>query len=191
MTGRRLRVRNIHMNIDSCARGSYGRCIVSYDTDPTPPAGPAFLDSYLPYLLRRADQTLSAPFYARLDHAGIARSDWRVLAVLHRAGAMGVVELAAAALSPQPTVTHAVRRLESRNLVRRERGAHDKRQRIIALTPGGAELVGGLIDEATRLQDEALAGTDHVDELVRMLGDLMASVGTGTTDRTPEASDAE
>lgn len=179
------------MNIDSCARDPYGRRIVSYDTDPTAAAGPAFLDSYLPYLLRRADQTLSAPFYARLDHAGIARSDWRVLAVLHRAGAMGVVELAAAALSPQPTVTHAVRRLESRKLVRRERGAHDKRQRIVALTPGGTELASGLIGEATRLQEEALAGTDHVGELVRMLGDLMASVDTGTAERTTEPSDAE
>lgn len=165
--------------------------MVSHDTHPTPAVDPAFLESYLPYLLRRADQTLSAPFYARLDHAGVARSEWRVLAVLHRAGAMGVVDLAAAALSPQPTVTHAVRRLESRNLVCRERGAHDRRQRIVALTPAGAELASGLIDEATRLQDEALADTDHVDDLVRMLGDLMASVGTGTTDRTPEASDAE
>lgn len=160
------------------------------DTAPTPAAGPAFLDSYLPYLLRRADQTLSAPFYARLDRAGVARSDWRVLAVLHRAGAMGVVELAAAALSPQPTVTHAVRRLESRDLVCRERGAHDKRQRIIALTPTGAELAGTLIADATRLQDEALRGTDHVDELVRMLGDLMASVEAGAADPTPEPSDA-
>ena len=26
-----------------------------------------FLDGYLPYLLRRADQTLSAPFYAVLN----------------------------------------------------------------------------------------------------------------------------
>lgn len=178
------------MNIDSCGRGSYGRCIVSFDTDPSPATGPAFLDSYLPYLLRRADQTLSAPFYARLDHAGIARSDWRVLAVLHRAGAMGVVELAAAALSPQPTVTHAVRRLESRDLVCRERGAHDKRQRIIALTPSGAELAGSLIADATRLQDEALSGIGHVGELVRMLGDLMVGVEAVAAERTPEPSDA-
>ena len=179
------------MNIDSGAGDPYLRRMVRHDTDPSPAAGPAFLDSYLPYLLRRADQTLSAPFYARLDHAGIARSEWRVLAVLHRAGAMGVVELAAAALSPQPTVTHAVRRLESRNLVCRERGAHDKRQRIVALTPVGAEMASELIDEATRLQDAALTGTDQPGELVRMLGELMAGVDTRTPERTPETSDAE
>ena len=31
---------------------------------------PGFLDGYLPYLLRKADQTLSARFYAVLAEAG-------------------------------------------------------------------------------------------------------------------------
>jgi|GEM_PF-6039370 len=65
-----------------------------------------FLESYLPYLLRRADQALSAPFYAVLTKYGVARSDWRVLAVLEQLGELTVLDLAAAALSPQPTVTH-------------------------------------------------------------------------------------
>lgn len=156
--------------------------------DPAPPApgGLSFLDQYLPYLLRRADQTLSAPFYAHLDQAGIARSEWRVMAVLHESGAMGVVDLAAAALSPQPTVTHAVRRLEDRHLVRRERGVHDRRQRIVALTSAGAELTQALIDQATRLQREALAGAGNVAELVANLGELMAGVEPLVIRRTSE-----
>ena len=100
--------------------------------------GPAFLDGYLPYLLRRADQTLSEPFYAVLTRYGVARSEWRVLAVLHELGPLGVVDLAAAALSPQPTVTHAVRRLEERGLLSRRPGTTDKRQRIISVTDTGA-----------------------------------------------------
>ena len=169
------------MNIDSRRRHTYGRSVRD-DTATT--TDPSFLDSYLPYLLRRADQTLSAPFYAQLDHAGIGRSEWRVLAVLHRPGAMGVVDLAAAALSPQPTVTHAVRRLEGRNLVRRERGTHDKRQRIVVLTPAGTELAGSLIDEAARLQSEALAAVGDIGELVRRLGELTASVEAHVIGRT-------
>ena len=58
-----------------------------------------FLDGYLPYLLRQADQTLSEPFYAVLNHYGVARSEWRVLAVLHDLGDLGVVELAAEFIS--------------------------------------------------------------------------------------------
>ena len=135
-----------------------------------------FLDGYLPYLLRQADQTLSEPFYAVLTRYGVARSEWRVLAVLHELGDLGVVELAAASLSPQPTVTHALRRLEDRDLVTRRPGDHDKRQRIISITPSGAQLTTTLIDEATALEREALADVDDLAALSQQLRDLTAAV---------------
>ena len=135
-----------------------------------------FLDGYLPYLLRQADQTLSEPFYAVLTRYGVARSEWRVLAVLHELGDLGVVELAAASLSPQPTVTHALRRLEDRDLVTRRPGDHDKRQRIISITPSGAQLTTALIDEATALEHEALADVADLAGLSQQLRDLTAAV---------------
>ena len=67
-----------------------------------------FLGRYLPYLLRKADQTLSAPFYAVLARAGVARSEWRLLSVLEDLGGLRVADLAVAALSPQPTGPHAL-----------------------------------------------------------------------------------
>ena len=51
-----------------------------------PSRGTPFLGRYLPYLLRQADQTLSAPFYAALNRSGVARSEWRVLVVLEELG---------------------------------------------------------------------------------------------------------
>ena len=137
---------------------------------------PGFLDGYLPYLLRQADQTLSEPFYAVLNRYGVARSEWRVLAVLHELGDLGVVDLAAAALSPQPTVTHALRRLESRDLVTRRPGDHDKRQRIISITPTGADLTTTLIAEATALEADALAGVPDLTTLSQQLRDLTTAV---------------
>lgn len=137
---------------------------------------PSFLSGYLPYLLRQADQTLSAPFYARLTSHGIARSDWRVLAVLVEFGELGVVDLATAALSPQPTVTHALRRLEDRGLIRRTHGAADKRQRLVSITPAGSRLVARLVDEAKQLEAEALAEAGDLSELVRQLRELTACV---------------
>ena len=68
-----------------------------------------FLDTYLPYVLRQADQTLSAPFYGVLNDYGVARSEWRVLAVLHDLGEMGVIELAAAALMAGQQIETPVR----------------------------------------------------------------------------------
>ena len=38
------------------------------------PTDDGFLHGYLPYLLRQADQTLSAPFYSFLTRYGVARS---------------------------------------------------------------------------------------------------------------------
>lgn len=133
-----------------------------------------FLDDYLPYLLRRADQTLSEGFYAVLAESGVARSEWRVLAVLEELGALSVLDLTAAALSPQPTVTHAVRRLESRGLVTRTEGAADRRQRIVAITDEGSAITRGLIAHARRLETEALAGLGDFDELVAGLRRLVA-----------------
>lgn len=142
----------------------YPRRMAPHDRD--------FLDGYLPYLLRRADQTLSAPFYAVLTRYEISRSEWRVLAVLAETDQLSVVELARQALSPQPTVTHAVRRLEKRKLVSRLPGSDDKRQRFISITPSGSTLAATLIAEASELSADALSGagdlTTLIDELERL-----------------------
>lgn len=136
----------------------------------------SFLDSYLPYLLRQADQTLSAPFYEILTEHGIARSEWRVLAVLHERGEMAVLDLAVVALSPQPTVTHALARLEKRGLIRRTQGISDKRQRFASIEPAGAALTSELIDQAEALAARALADAGDLSELVQQLRRVTASV---------------
>ena len=138
--------------------------------------GTGFLDDYLPYLLRRADQTLSEAFYAVLTESGVARSEWRVLAVLEELGPLSVLDLTDAALSPQPTVTHAVRRLEARSLVTRTAGATDRRQRIVAVTEEGAALTRRLIRAARRLETAALADLGGGEDLVEPLRRLIASL---------------
>lgn len=145
----------------------------------------SFLGNYLPYLLRRADQTLSAPFYAVLTKHEVARSEWRVLAVLEEFGELSVVELAEAALSPQPTVTHAVRRLEERCLVIRTQGTEDRRQRFVSITATGIELTKALALEAKALEADALAEAGDLSALVAQLERLTATVST----RGPQKGD--
>lgn len=155
--------------------------------------GNDFLGSYLPYLLRQADQVLSAPFYAVLTHYGVARSDWRVLAVLAELGEVTVLDLAFASLSPQPTVTHSLRRLEKQGLVSRTRGAHDKRQRFISITPAGSKLTTTLMAEAKTLETDALADAGDLSELVAQLKELTTSlqaraITINATDNAAEAA---
>jgi len=138
----------------------------------------SFLDNYLPYLLRRADQTLSAPFYAVLTKHEVARSEWRVLAVLEEFGELSVVELAEASLSPQPTVTHAVRRLEGRRLVTRTQGTEDRRQRFVSITATGIRLTKALALKAKALEADALADAGDLSALVAQLERLTATVST-------------
>ena len=140
------------------------------------PTDEAFLTSYLPYLLRQADQTLSAPFYEVLTRYGVARSEWRVLAVLEELGDLGVVELANAALSPEPTVTHALGRLEERGLVTRTPREEDRRQRVVAITRTGSSLTATLIGEARELETDALAGAGDLTDLADQLRRLTAVV---------------
>jgi len=135
-----------------------------------------FLTGYLPYVLRKTDQTLSAPFYAVLNTHGIARSEWRVLAVLHDMGEMGVIDLAAAALSPQPTVTHAVRRLAERGLVNRKPGVEDKRQRLVSTTPSGAKLTELLMQEAAHLERDLLGDAGDLTDLIAQLQELTLNI---------------
>lgn len=149
-----------------------------------------FLSDYLPYVLRKADQTLSAPFYAALNRHGMARSEWRVLAVLAEEGELGVVELAATALSPQPTVTHALRRLEERGLVTRRHGADDRRQRLVSVTPAGERLTAALVHEAKELEAEQLADAGDLAGLVRQLQQLTAGVEARARLRDGEAARA-
>jgi DNA-binding MarR family transcriptional regulator len=144
-------------------------------------AAPGFLDRYLPYLLRQADQTLSAPFYAELARVGVARSEWRLLSVLEELGNLRVADLAVAALSPQPTVTHALRRLEERGLVTRTVDGDDRRRRVVALTSSGSALTRGLIAEATRLEARSLAGAGDLGELAEGLRALTAFLESRTT----------
>lgn len=155
--------------------------------------GNPFLVSYLPYLLREADQAISARFYDTLTREGIPRSDWRVLAVLHQFGELSVRELTDRSLSPQPTVTHSVRRLEGRGLVQRQQGTEDKRQRFVSNTEAGDALTAALIAEAQQLEAKALSLVDPADleQLATGLQALTAAVEAvanqeetdGTTER--------
>lgn len=154
------------------------------------PSDDGFLDTYLPYLLRRADQALSSPFYEVLTRYGVARSEWRVIAVLHELGELSVVDLAAAALSPQPTVTHALRRLEERGLVQRTLGTADKRQRFISLTPAGTKLTTTLIAEARAIEADALGDSGDLAELAAQLRAVIAAFEARAATAEAEAARA-
>jgi DNA-binding MarR family transcriptional regulator len=143
-----------------------------------------FLRGYLPFLLQRADQELSAAFHARLGDDGISVSEWRLLAVLGDGRPYGVSELATVTMLPQPTTTHAIGRLESDGLVERRSDDHDKRRRLVSLTPAGLQLAARLTAAAAHHQAAVLATIDAEigPALQTQLGRL---IDTDSTSRSP------
>ena len=100
-----------------------------------------FLGRYLPYLLRKADQTLSAPFYAVLARAGVARSEWRLLSVLE---ALGDLRVAGAALTRALSADAAM--LEAKALAGAD-GIEELAQRLQALTSFVESRVAAAVDD--------------------------------------------
>jgi DNA-binding MarR family transcriptional regulator len=144
---------------------------IASNTEPS-----AFLANYLPYLLHRADSLISQPFHAELTSLGLQMSEWRVLAVLDRRGPSPIGLLTDETMLPQPTVTHAVARLEERCDVTRIRSDHDRRQRIVALTDAGVAKVMTLITRAHEHETavlDAVSMHDASGELRRLLTELI------------------
>lgn len=121
------------------------------------------IEVYIPYLLNRADQAMSRRFHDELAGRGIQTSDWRVLATLKDEGALSVGELSDRIRVPQPTITHAIKRLEDRGQVERYDGIADRRQRFADLTYEGHRVVSELMDLALAYELQALSAFDDPD----------------------------
>jgi DNA-binding MarR family transcriptional regulator len=139
---------------------------------------PGFLDHYLPYQLQRADQLLSTRFHRHLRQRGVALSEWRVLAVLLDGGPLTMGALTQRTLLPQPTVSHAVSRLERQGSLRRRSSGGDGRQRIVELTAEGRRVASSLVATAQRHLAETLADAGlevtpgFIDQLRALVGRL-------------------
>ena len=70
-----------------------------------------FVDGYLPALLARASQLISAEFHAVVRAQGLAIADWRVLASLVDERNVTTGRLAQLVLGKQPTITRQLDRM--------------------------------------------------------------------------------
>lgn len=116
-----------------------------------------FVDDYLLYLLARASSEISAQFHADLKQHGLQVPEWRVLGSLSDGDGMTVGELAARALSHQPTMTKTIDRMERSGLVTRRRGEPDRRQVRVYITAEGRKRVKDALAAAKQHEAEVLS----------------------------------
>ena len=134
---------------------------------------PAFIDTYLAYLLARASHRVSGQFHEALRARRVPVMHWRVMAAL-RNGPMSIKTLGEVVLAQQSTVSKLVDRMGDAGLIRREAAAHDRRCVMVSLTAKGIRQVDPLIALARAHERSVLGpfGDDSARRLIQSLRQL-------------------
>lgn len=106
----------------------------------------------------RTGRALSKAFNDALVEAGGSLPQWLVLTALKRGDHTMQRELAAAIGIEGATLTHHLNRMEADGLVRRERGADNRRNQLVALTPAGEALFTTLLGAVVTFDTELRRG---------------------------------
>ncbi|WP_298285090.1 MarR family winged helix-turn-helix transcriptional regulator [Acidocella sp.] len=104
------------------------------------------LNSFLPYRLTiLADQVSRTAAQIYADRFDLTRPEWRIIASLSELGPVSATEICAHSAQDKMTVSRAVASLETRLLVHRHDDPHDRRNKILDLTPAGRALYGKIV----------------------------------------------
>jgi DNA-binding MarR family transcriptional regulator len=139
------------------------------------------LEAFLPYRLsvvaHRVSRALSRVYAGR---HGLSIPEWRVVANLGRAGALGAGELAELSSLDKPKVTRAIQGLELKGLIVRETPSADRRRATLVLTQDGRKVFRSVSKAAMAWQEHLLAplGARQRTQLLTLLETIEARAST-------------
>ena len=110
------------------------------------------------YLVRDAHRAFQRLLERRIAPYGVTRGQWYFLRVLWTTDGLSQRELSARVGMMEPTTVIALRGMERSGLIRRRRGADDRRKVRVFLTAKAKRLREELLGVARRITDEAEAG---------------------------------
>jgi len=128
--------------------------------------------------IRRADRALSRVYDEALRPTGLATTQYSLLSIISRAPhPLNLGDLATAQVMDRTTLSHNLAPLVRDGLVRLAPG-HDRRTRIVALTPAGETALAVARPLWREAQDrvEQVTGDDRLQRLLDDLADLVARV---------------
>jgi DNA-binding MarR family transcriptional regulator len=123
------------------------------------------------YRIKLLSQLLGRKFQERLDRFGLTPFHWIVLCCLWEEDGLPTSHISDRLQQVGGTLTGVLDRMAERDLIRRERDAHDRRIWRIWLTPSGRQLQDILPPIGVALREQALQGIDNSDREV--LSDLL------------------
>ena len=137
------------------------------------------LEQAIPFLLTRAGSRMGNAFAKALKAFDLNLSEWRVCASLLYVPRQTLSELSVHSSSDISALSRIIDRLESQDLVKRERSATDGRSIKIVLTRKGEELTQRIVPVAKQHESVLLSGftASDVQSLRSMLLKLYENAG--------------
>ena len=130
------------------------------------------LNGFLPYQLDAiASRVSEALLELYGDRHDLRVPDWRVLVWLDHAPELAAKDIAVRARMDKATVSRALTRLESRDLVARDVAADDQRSQSLQLTRKGKALLGKLLPQVQKWEASLLAPFSSTEQ--RQIRDLL------------------
>lgn len=147
-------------------------------------------DDRLAHLVKDTSRAFLRALQTRLAEHDVALGHWTFLRILWQRDGMTQRELSLEAGVMEPTTLHALRAMEARGWVVRERRAGNLKNLHVRLTPAGRRLKRTLVPLAERVNAIAVAGLDEA-ALAATRRSLLAMVDNLARDAAAgEASDA-
>ncbi len=138
------------------------------------------LDAFIKLL--RAAGSVSGRVHRHLSEDGLTESQFGVLEALHHLGPLCQGDLSHKLLKSGANLTTVVDNLERRGLVRRERGAEDRRYVTVHLSPEGRRLIARVFPRHVRRVVEEFAVLEPAEQ--ERLAALCRALGRGLRDDT-------
>lgn len=127
-----------------------------------------------------------------LNRQGISMYDSRILLFLLDRQEMRVGDLVEAMALPQSTMSHQLKQLQVRRLIRRRRSRRDNRSVVVTLTPAGEEIARACERYSTAVQSRIIESftASETDQLIGLLQTLFGILDVASFSPDQSAADA-
>jgi DNA-binding MarR family transcriptional regulator len=133
----------------------------------------------LSFRLEEVPRLLHRVIDAQFEKLGLSTTQWRLLAYVFRDEGLTQTELASCLELERATVGQVIDKMETRNLVARERSADDRRVWRIVPTRKARDMMPRMRELADRIHNQTFAGIQQSE--FRQLEDLLARIAHNLT----------
>ena len=121
--------------------------------------------------LYTAREAIQSRFRKMLTEYDLTIQQWRILMMLNTVDELEVLKLAKLCFILQPSISRTLKKLEERDLIKRQPDINDKRRYNISLSKNGQKLCNEVTPYSDKIVSEItdLYSQDKIDEMINLL----------------------